>query len=628
MKTALRVLSNLVHTDQNRARAIFENALDAILIADDNGFYIDANPAACELFGCPREQLIGRHLTEFAEVGACQQARGQWRQFRRDQEQQGEFTIRRADGELRVLEFRAKANFLPGQHMSILRDITERKNAEKEAIRARQKLDRFMSQSVAGLVITRLSGEVLEANDQFLNMLGYTREEFEQNKITWQNLTPPEFQEVSKKAVSQLKRSGRAQPFEKEYLRKDGSRIPVLVAATLIDDECGECITVVLDLSEKKKIESLLLMSDRMIAMGTLAAGVAHEVNNPLAFILTNLDLLSEEVRDSEKAGKLVRAISEGVVRIRDIVRNLKSFSRPDDRLTPVDITEIVELSLTMADNEIRHRATVKRDYRAAPKVTANKTRLGQVFLNLLINAAQAIREGRSNENEICVLIDQNENGEVVVQIKDSGCGMSEQTLKRAFEPFFTTKPLGEGTGLGLAMCHGIIRGLGGRINVESEYGRGSTFTVVLPPSDGKEQAHANEVVSAIVSESKGAKVLLVDDEVELTAALTNGLKKDHMPQSVNSAMAALDLLEREKEFDVIFCDLMMPDMSGVDFYEQVKKRFPHLADRIVFITGGAFTSRTQEFLHEVPNMILEKPFGMRDLREAIQCMLKAKDAI
>jgi PAS domain S-box-containing protein len=248
---------------------------------------------------------------------------------------------------------------------------------------------------------------------------------------------------------------------------------------------------VALDITERKAMQAQLVMSDRLAAVGTLAAGVAHEINNPLAFVLSNLSFLFRELQGvaSElppgriaEMEEVLREAADGANRVRQIVRDLRTFSRGDDDevATPVNVQSVLESAITMARGELRTRARIVREYSDVPLVEGNEGRFGQVFLNLLINAAQAIPQGRPDQHEVRLVL-RPAGDRVIVEVKDTGVGMSPDVRARIFDPFFTTKPVGEGTGLGLSICHGIVTGFGGEIIVESEEGQGSTFRVVLP---------------------------------------------------------------------------------------------------------------------------------------------------
>jgi PAS domain S-box-containing protein len=393
----------------------------------------------------------------------------------------------------------------------------------------------------------------------------------------------------------------------------------------------GRVVAVVViarDITEKKRTEMQLMLSDRMASVGTLAAGVAHEINNPLAAVIANLDMAAHEIDALGKATPLPPDLREelndartSAERVRHIVRDLKIFSRAEeDARGPVDIEEVLESTLRMAWNELRHRARVVKSFTKVPRVDANESRLGQVFLNIIVNAAQAIAPGNYERNQIRIGTELVAD-HVVVSIADSGCGIPEDVRSRLFTPFFTTKPIGVGTGLGLAISHRIITGLGGTIDFDSHPGRGTEFRVMLPVATRDAQP---VVARTATGESRGrrARVLVIDDEEALVLTMKRYLAVEHDVEAVTSARAALDLLLGGRRFDVILCDVMMPQITGMDFHTRVCALDASLAPRIVFVTGGAFTPTAREFLDRVPNRRLEKPFDLKSLRLVVNELL------
>jgi two-component system, cell cycle sensor histidine kinase and response regulator CckA len=279
----------------------------------------------------------------------------------------------------------------------------------------------------------------------------------------------------------------------------------------------------------------------------------------------------------------------------------------------------VLELAINMAFNEIRHRARLVKDYGEVPAVEADEARLGQVFLNLLVNAAHAIREGQVERNEIRVRTRTDRAGRAVIEIRDTGCGIAPDVLGRIFDPFFTTKAVGDGSGLGLAICHGVVAALGGEITVESEPGKGSVFRVALPPAPlgSGTGAPASRARSSFESDRRG-RVLVIDDEAMLTTTIQRILHK-HEVTVAGSGREALEKIAAGADFEVILCDLMMPEMTGMDFHAELARLHPELLDRVVFLTGGAFTPAARAFLDGVPNDRLEKPFDPQNLRALVQ---------
>jgi signal transduction histidine kinase len=385
--------------------------------------------------------------------------------------------------------------------------------------------------------------------------------------------------------------------------------------------------------AERTTMQEQLLVSDRMVSMGTLAAGVAHEINNPLASVMANLDLAARDVTErvdrlglsaefSEVREELHDA-RESAERIRNIVRDLKIFSRSgEDKTGVVDVQRVMESTLRMAWNEIRHRARLVKSYGKTPLVEASESRLGQVFLNLVVNAAQAIAEGRA-ENEIRIVTSTDETGRVIVEIADTGPGMPADVLARLFTPFFTTKPVGVGTGLGLSICRRIVTGLGGSIDVKSEVGKGTVFRVSLPPARPGLSEDERPVALREIAAKRRGRVLVVDDEPMITKVVQRTLAAEHEVVTITSAEEALKRVNAGERFDVILCDLMMPQMTGMDLHAELLRVASDQAKRMVFLTGGAFTARARVFLDETPNQQVEKPFAALHLRMLINDLIR-----
>jgi signal transduction histidine kinase/DNA-binding response OmpR family regulator len=387
------------------------------------------------------------------------------------------------------------------------------------------------------------------------------------------------------------------------------------------------------DVSKEKSSQEQLMISDRMASVGMLAAGVAHEINNPLGAALLNLesvhDMLSKapDNRDEKELNVAMRDARGAVARVREIVRDLKLFSRHEDGAQDrADVKEALESSLRMAFNEIRHRAGVVKNYADTPTIKGSESRLGQVFLNLLVNAAQAIPEGNIDANTITVRTSLDADGNAVVEISDTGAGIKPEDVPNLFTPFFTTKPPGIGTGLGLPICQRIIAQMGGTISVESEVGKGTTFRVVLPParalSDGRSM-RVPPLISAPPPAHRRGRVLVVDDEEMLAAAIRRVLSRQHDVVTTTRAEDALARLRAGEKFDVIFSDLMMPQITGMELFDRISKEFPEHAPRVVFLTGGAFTQAAREFLAKVSNPTLEKPVDRASLIALVSDRLK-----
>ncbi len=369
----------------------------------------------------------------------------------------------------------------------------------------------------------------------------------------------------------------------------------------------------IVDVTDRKKLESQVELLDRLSSLGTLSAGVAHEINNPLAFVMSNLDFVLAQLA-THPDPDVVEALKEarqGATRVAGIVRDLRAFSRTEETQEPypVDVRRVLESALKMTEKHAESKgATLSVKIAEVPKVKAVEGRLQQVLMNLIINAADAIGDTPAGRGEVHVAVGSSGAQHVCIEVRDTGIGMSAEVLARAFDPFFTTKPAGKGTGLGLSICHGLVTAMGGHIEVESEPGLGTTMRLRL--------LRANEVDDepATISHpfflplvSAPTRVLVIDDEPMIHRALKRLLKHQEVVAAlgVTSALAAL---AEQPEFDIILCDLMMIDGTGMDFYERLKNERPELLDRVVFMTGGAFTERARRFVEQVPNQKVMKP--------------------
>jgi two-component system cell cycle sensor histidine kinase/response regulator CckA len=380
--------------------------------------------------------------------------------------------------------------------------------------------------------------------------------------------------------------------------------------------------------------------AERMASLGRLAAGVAHEINNPLAYVLGSIELLERGLSeigslhpDAARTGEIVfdaqsalANAKDGVERIRSIVKDLTTFSRwVPESSRPVNVEAVLESTLKLTWNQLRHRVRVVKSFSGVPDLLGDEARLAQVFVNLVLNAAQAIPDDRQGVLRISTT---SEGGRVSVCVEDDGASIAAEDLPYVFEPFYATerpawgpgdpcRPEQGGAGLGLAICRNIVTALGGTISVTSEPDVGTRFTVTLQaagaesPAEGKRASERERVMSR-------ARILIIDDEPLLGQTLRFAFQDKHDVDVIASGREAVERLADDHDYDLVLCDLMMPDVSGEHVYRAVSERAPGLLPRFVFMTGGAFTERAQEFLAQFAGRQLEKPFNIDEVESLL----------
>lgn len=400
-------------------------------------------------------------------------------------------------------------------------------------------------------------------------------------------------------------------------------------------------VMVFRDITEENAAQLRLQLADRLASLGTLAAGVAHEVNNPLAVIVLNagyvLDRL-ERVRplleDQEAypldVDVLVTAQSDIVTaanRIKHIVRDLTTFGRPTESLdAAASLSRAVEWAVKSTKQTWEDRARVEIDVDPSlPAVAIDDVRLGQLLVNLIVNAAHSIAPADVSAQRIRVRAAAHGDATVQFEVEDTGAGMSPETQARAFDPFFTTKPQALGTGLGLSICRGIVTACGGSLELESRLGHGTTVRVTLPVAR-RALAGARRPPVGTGSAALRGRVLVVDDEPMVLRAIERDLP-NHEVTCVEDGVEALRLIAAGQPFDVLILDVMMPRLGGITLYEQLAASRPELARRVVFATGATTSAAVDTFLGKLQNARIEKPFDARALEQVVQAVLEQHGA-
>lgn len=389
-------------------------------------------------------------------------------------------------------------------------------------------------------------------------------------------------------------------------------------AAPVIDN--GKLLGAVMvfrDLSDEQAQQKQLEMADRLASLGTLAAGVAHEINNPLTTLVGNLEML-RDAPNHDEAEVLLSNCDDAARAITATIRDLATLSRfqPAPRPAHCDVLQAVNWAVRIASIHTKHVATVAVDVPSMTLVDLDETRVGQIVLNLIINAAHAFGVGRIAQSAIMIRAAA-VGSRVTIEVEDNGPGMPQHVRDHAFEPLHTAAGVGHGTSLGLSICHGLVVAAGGSIHIHSQEGRGTCVSLTLP-------RHPDPILPEHDPAQKSHRihVLVIDDEPFIRTTIGRTLSKRHDVSLAASGEAALAEITRA-EPDVIVCDITMPQMSGKDFFHALSAQHPALADRVIFMTGGATTDEISDFLQHTTRPVLQKPFAGAVLEAALQSVLR-----
>ncbi len=464
-----------------------------------------------------------------------------------------------------------------------------------------------------GVVISR-SGMVLFANDAAARILGVgSRDHVIGCRLD--QFLGVEGARTMQERIELMRRTGSLlAPLEYAAKRPDGSTV-IGEVTSMITSYQGQpaVVAFVRDVTERVQMREQLARSDRLAAVGTAAAGVAHEINNPLQIATLALGKLERQIGPDAAAKRSVGELSVSLERIASIVRDLITFSRAEKfEAREVDLKSALDAAARFVRHRLPEQVRLEAEVPTLPPIQGSAHQLEQVMVNLLMNALQALP---LSGGEIRLRGRDEGEGTVSIVVSDTGAGIPADVLPSVFDPFFTTKPPGAGTGLGLAVCQGIVARHGGRMEIESEVGKGTTVLVCLPITAHRE-ATARADTFGSNTEPSGLKILVVDDEPAIVQALELLLTGNRV-LSVTNGTAALERLHSE-DFDVILCDLTMRPVSGRDVFEAVRARRPTLAARFVFMTGGANLAELAAFLETLPAPPLQKPFDLPTLHRAI----------
>jgi signal transduction histidine kinase len=398
-------------------------------------------------------------------------------------------------------------------------------------------------------------------------------------------------------------------------------------------DEPYRAVALIRDITEEKEKERRLNEAERLAALGVLAAGIGHEINNPLMIVQENARMIAQTLRELWYQGSadtfaarvqsmlgMVGSVLAAVSRMQKNVADLHLFRRDDTaKLTPVDPRIAVTRALELAGSHIEQRAVLDRQLDATPRVLADESKLSQVVLNLVLNAVQALPEGSARDQRVGVRTWTDPRGWAMLEVTDNGPGIPASELTRIFDPFFTTKR--EGMGLGLSVCQRIVTEYGGTISVDSEVGKGTAFRVALPPSLPVRADSPAQLQPSNPPHLGRLRLLVVDDEPDLLKILSSSLDQEYDVVTASGCDAALAIIAADPRFDAVLCDLMMPLGDGMSLYNRLETVAPSLQRRVIFMSGGAFTPVAARFLESISGKTLGKPFDLDSLRRVLSTL-------
>ncbi|MES2568830.1 MAG: response regulator [Verrucomicrobiota bacterium] len=611
---------------ERRSRALFEHSLDAILFASDSGRYIDANPAACDLLGYTLEELLGMSVSDLVAGSASTE---QWNGFLSMNKQRGECQLRCKNGSRVDVEFGAVTHIEPGVHLSILRDITVRKQSEEALRESEQKLNLAIAASDLGVWDWDIAGNKFIWSDRCKSMFGLgqgSRDDLE----AFASAIHPDDRAAVHAAISRAHEEKTAYSIEYRVVWPDGSIRWIAARGRATYDADGKPLRgtgTAHDITEQKRLERQFLRADRMESLGTLAGGIAHDLNNVLAPIILSVELLRQRVADTEGHATL-EVIEKSARRGVEMVRQVLAFARgvEGERLlisAQALIEEVRKIIVDTFPKNIVIRCALAPDLW---KISGNLTQLHQVLINLCVNARDAMPNGGqlllSAEN---VLLEDQPGSQLhagphlLLQVCDDGNGIAPSILDNIFDPFFTTKEFGKGTGLGLSTSLGIIHSHDGIITVASEPGKGTSFKIYLPARITHDIDSPTEVRQEKTPRAEGQLIMVVDDEEPIRE-----ITRQILENAGYSVVAAVDGAEACKLYRlqhdriaVVITDMMMPVMDGPSTIHRLREINPKV--KIIGASGLPATDHNASL-----NYFLHKPYSQETLLQTVARALQS----
>jgi PAS domain S-box-containing protein len=628
---------------KSEERLVWENALltaqvnsspDGIVIIDNEGKCILQNQRLIDLWNMPPDianETDHRPRVEWiaSQVKDRKQFEERAAALKDHPDEISRFELELADG--RIFDrYSAPVLGKDGKRYGRIwtfRDITEKKKSEA-------RFRRLVDSNAQGVMFWTARGTITDGNDAFLNLVGYSREDLEAGRINWIALTPPEYAEADRRALEELAAKGICEPVEKEWIRKDGSRVAVVLGAASFEDNPAEGVCFMLDLTERKKLEQQFLRSQRMESIGTLAGGVAHDLNNILAPIMMSIDILKNTI-DAPHASEILDTIEVSAKRGADIVRQVLSFARglEGERIEVQPKHLLKDLENIIKDTfpkDIQLRFSIPNDVWT---IFGDPTQVHQILLNLCVNARDAMPNGgtltvgvqnTTLDDHYVAMNPQAKAGRFVqISVVDTGTGIPQKIIDKIFEPFFTTKGVNKGTGLGLSTVMAIVKSHEGIINVYSEPGKGTTFNVYLPAVELLSEARTKQSQKLNLSRGNGETIMVVDDEASIRTITKQTLQAFgyRVLTASDGAEAVALYAEKKNEIAVVLTDMMMPVMNGTNVIRVLSRINP--AIKIVAASGLAVNGSWDSAPGLTIKHFLTKPYTAEALLKSIHAVLE-----
>ena len=613
-------------TSEARYQPLFDHAPDGILIADGRSVYLDANPSICRMLGYSHDELVGMHASDIVVPSELEHVAPALRAITSNAGHQREWTFRRKDG----TTFQADvigAMMPDGNLLGLVRDTTERSRYEA-------RFRRLVESNVQGVMFWNASGVITAANDAFLHIIGRSREDLDAHHINTAMLTPSEYAVADATSHAEIAERGVCTPYEKELLRGNGTRVAVLFGAAAFADNPDEGVAFVLDLTDRKKLEQQFFRAQRMESIGTLAGGIAHDLNNVLAPILLAVGVLKAEIHDVALA-EMIDTVESAAERGAALVQQVLSFARGvEGRQVQVDPIRMLRDVVKVARDTFPRSISVHFESpEGAWNVLGDPSQIHQVFMNLVVNARDAMPGGGTltlqmenvvlDDTYAAMNLDARAGNFVMVTVSDTGGGIAPGLRERIFEPFFTTKEVGKGTGLGLSTALAITKGHGGFIHLYSELGRGSQFKIYLPADSSSVASGDARVESKHLPRGHGELIMIVDDEASVRAVARATLERFGYRALLasNGAEAVALFAVNRSEIAAVLTDMAMPIMDGPATIIALKSIDPQV--KIIGSSGLTFNGAEAKAGAAGVSRFVPKPYTAETLLRTLAEILR-----